>query len=67
MNGDVAAFKGADPLAPVLRLWFCNAWHDVPTIAQLMAWSFDGIAETPDGSRVEPDAPNSWLTLLGVV
>jgi hypothetical protein len=32
-----------------------------------MEWTFDGVAETPDGSRVEPDAPDSWLTLLGVV
>jgi hypothetical protein len=67
MNGDVAAFRGPDPLTPRLRLWFGDRWHDVPTIAELMAWSLDGVAETPDGSRVEPDAPNSWLTLLGVV
>lgn len=67
MHGDVAAFRGADPLTPVLRLWFAAAWHDVPTIAQLMEWSLDGVAETPDGSRVEPDAPSSWLTLLGVI
>jgi hypothetical protein len=67
MNGDVAAFRGPDPLTPRLRLWFGDRWHDVPTIAELMAWTFDGVAETPDGSRVEPDAPNSWLILLGVV
>ena len=73
MNGDVAAFRGADPLTPTLRLWFgtpgqtAAAWHDVPSIAQLMEWTLDGVAETPDGARVEPDAPNSWLTLLGVV
>jgi len=67
MNGDIAAFKGRDPLTPVLRLWFRNAWHDVPTIAQLMEWTLDGVAETPDGSRVEPDAPDSWITLLGVI
>ena len=73
MNGDVAAFRGPDPLTPVLRLWFgtpgqtAAAWHDVPSIAQLMEWTLDGVAETPDGSRVEPDAPESWLSLLGVV
>ena len=73
MNGDVAAFRGPDPLTPTLRLWFgtpgqtAAAWHDVPSIAQLMEWTLDGVAETPDGSRVEPDAPDSWLTLLGVV
>jgi len=67
MTGDVVAFKGPDPLSPVLRLWFSERWHDVPTIAQCMEWTFDGTAETPDGSRVEPDAPESWLSLLGVV
>jgi hypothetical protein len=67
MNGDVAAFKNGDPFTPRLRLWFDGAWFDVPTIAQCMEWTFDGVAETPDGSRVEPDAPHSWLTLLGVV
>ena len=67
MIGDVAAFKGPDPLTPVLRLWFGQRWHDVPTIAQCMEWSFDGVAETPDGSRVEPDAPDSWLALLGII
>jgi hypothetical protein len=67
MNGDVAAFKTGDPLTPRLRLWFGGAWFDVPSIAQCMEWSFDGVAETPDGSRVEPDAPDSWLTLLGVI
>jgi hypothetical protein len=67
MDGDVAAFKGPDPLTPVLRLRWRGVWVDVPTTAELMEWSLDGVAETPDGSRVEPDAPNSWLSLLGIV
>jgi len=67
MNGDAAAFKGPDPLTPVYRLWWCGQWVDVPTIAELMAWSMDGVCETPDGSRVEPDAPDAWLSLLGIL
>lgn len=63
MHGDVAAF--ADGAGVRLRLWFADAWRDVPSIAELMEWTLDGVAETPDGSRVEPDAPDSWLTLLG--
>lgn len=66
-TGDVVAFKGPDPLTPILRLWFCDVWHDVPTIAQCMQWTFDGMAETPDGRTVEPDDFDSWLALLGVV
>jgi hypothetical protein len=67
MDGDVAAFKGQDPLTPVFRLLWRGAWVDVPTTAELMEWSLDGVAETPDGSRVEPDAPESWLSLLGII
>ena len=67
MDGDVAAFKGPDPLTPVFRLLWRGVWIDVPTIAECMEWSHDGVAETPDGSRVEPDAPNSWLSLLGII
>lgn len=62
MDGDVAAFG---PTAR-LRLWFGGAWRDIPSIAECMEWSLDGVAETPDGSRTEPDAPNSWLTLLAL-
>jgi len=68
MTGDVAAFRNpANPLTPVLRLWFRGAWHDVPTVAECMAWSLDGVCETPDGRMVEPDHPDAWLSLLGVV
>lgn len=64
MDGDVAAF--ADGAGVRLRLWFASAWRDVPSMAECMEWTLDGVAETPDGSRVEPDAPNSWLSLLGL-
>jgi hypothetical protein len=67
MHGDVVAFKGADPFVPVFRLWWHGVWVDVPTIAECMEWAADGIAETPAGDRVETDAPDSWLSLLGVV
>ena len=64
MHGDVAAF--ADGAGVRLRLWFASAWRDVPSIAELMEWTLDGVAESPDGSRVEPDAAESWLSLLGL-
>ena len=66
-SGDVVAFNGPDPLTPVLRLWFRGVWHDVPTIAECMEWTVDGMAQTPDGRTVEPDDSDSWLSLLGVV
>lgn len=67
MNGDCAAFNGPDPLTPVFKLWFRGAWYVVPTVAQIMEWTLDSIVESPDGCRVEPDAPESWLSLLGLV
>ena len=68
MTGDVAAFRNpANPLVPILKLWFHGRWFDVPTTDDLMGWSFDGVCETPDGSMIEPDAPTAWLSLLGVV
>lgn len=38
-----------------------------PTAEQLQFWMFDGVAETPDGERVEPDHPDSWISLLGYI
>jgi hypothetical protein len=68
MNGDCAAFRNpANPMVPTLKLWFGGVWHDVPTTDQCMAWSLDGVCETPDGRMVECDAPDAWLSLLGVV
>lgn len=67
MTGDVALFKTTDPLNPELRLYFRGAWHPVPSIAEMMELTFDSICRTPDGDSCEPDAPESWLTLLGLV
>lgn len=67
MKGDTAAFKGLDPLQPVYRLWFAGKWHDVPTIAQITEWTLDTICPTPEGDTVEPDNPDSWLSLLGLI
>jgi hypothetical protein len=67
MRGDIAAFKSGNPLEPVFRLWWDGAWVDVPTLAALHEWTFDSRCETPDGRIVEPDAPDSWLSLLGLV
>lgn len=41
--------------------------YDVPCEADLEAWVFDSVCETPDGVTVEPDHPDSWLRLLGLI
>jgi len=62
-TGDVAAFG---PFR-VLALCFGDAWHVIPSHADALRWTLDGMAETPDGRTVEPDDPDSWLVFLGLV
>jgi len=62
-TGDVAPFG---PFR-VLRLFFRGEWHLVPSHAEALRWTLDGMADTPDGRTVEPDDRDSWLTLCGLV
>ena len=62
-TGDVAAFGPHR----VLRLYYGTQWHLVPSHEAALRWTLDGLAESPDGRTVEPDAPDSWLALLGLV
>jgi hypothetical protein len=51
-----------------LEMIWCGKWWPVPTMGEVEAWAlFDGVAETPDGRTVEPDAPDAWPVLLGVI
>ena len=38
-----------------------------PGLATLQRYMDNGVAKTPDGRRVEPDHPESWLSLLGMI
>lgn len=38
-----------------------------PTTGEVREWVMDSVCETPDGRTVEPDHPDSWLRLLGLV
>ena len=42
-------------------------WWPVPTQGEMEEWTFDSFAENPRGDSVEPDAPDSWLSLLGLI
>lgn len=44
-----------------------SEWYETPTLRQLEEWSFDGVCETPEEERVEPDHPRSWLSILGLI
>ncbi|HGM4991400.1 TPA: hypothetical protein ACKPYT_004681 [Pseudomonas aeruginosa] len=41
--------------------------YAVPSMAELEAMVFDSVCETPDGDTVEPDHPDSWLSILGLI
>lgn len=41
--------------------------YDTPSMEELEMWSYDSVCETPDGDTVEPDHPDSWLSLLGLI
>ena len=41
--------------------------YDTPCFEQLESWVFDSVCETPDEDRVEPDHPDSWLYILGLI
>lgn len=40
---------------------------DVPSMSEIEGWVVDSVCETPDGDCVEPDHPDSWLSLLGII
>jgi hypothetical protein len=65
-NGAVGRFKQKDG-SNVLKLRFNRKWHLVPTMDEIQAWTLDSVCETPDGRMLEPDHPDSWLSLLGLV
>lgn len=49
------------------RIQWRGKFWTAPSEAELNAWTFDSVCETPDGRSVEPDAPDSWLRILGLV
>lgn len=50
-----------------LEMHWSGRWWLVPSLGDVEAWALDSVAETPDGRTVEPDHPESWTRILGVV
>ncbi|MBO18819.1 hypothetical protein [Herbaspirillum sp.] len=46
---------------------WARQWWPVPTVGEVHAMALDSVAETPDGRTVEPDHPQSWPRLLGLI
>jgi hypothetical protein len=41
-----------------------TGWYDVPDLEDIEEWTFDSCCPTPAGDDVEPDHPDSWLSIL---
>jgi hypothetical protein len=66
-DGAVGRFTNTKTGHTFLKLRFQRRWYTVPTMEEVQAWTLDSVCETPDGRMVEPDAPDSWLSLLHLV
>lgn len=42
-------------------------WYQVPTMAEVEDWTFSDTVPTPADDDLEPDHPDSWLRLLGLI
>ena len=66
MDGDVIRSVKEDPHG-ILIMWWNGQWLPIPTIDEFQEWTIDSVCPTPDGTDVEPDHPDSWLSLVGLV
>jgi hypothetical protein len=61
----------ADRIRPGEDAWpdvfWRGKWWPVPTLSEVESWALDSLAETPDGRTVEPDHPEAWPRILGVI
>lgn len=42
-------------------------WYELPTVEDIEEWTFDSVCPTPAEDELEPDHPDSWLSLLGLI
>lgn len=42
-------------------------WYQVPTLEEVESWTFSDTVPTPADDDLEPDHPDSWLRLLGLI
>lgn len=42
-------------------------WYQVPTLEEVEEWTFSDTVPTPADDDLEPDHPDSWLRLLGLI
>jgi len=44
-----------------------EGWYDIPNLEDIEEWVFDSVCFTPADDELEPDHPDSWLSLLGLI
>ena len=66
-DGAVGRFTRMATGEKFLKLRWHSRWFEVPTMEEVERWTLDSVCPTPDGNDVEPDHPDSWLVLLGLV
>lgn len=44
-----------------------QGWYQIPDNEDIEEWTFDSVCFTPGDDEVEPDHPDSWLSLLGMI
>jgi len=72
-SDDIAATSAAEAGRPidqagtVRRMMWRGKWWQLPTDTELELWVMDSCCETPDGRTVEPDHPESWLSILNLI
>lgn len=66
-DGAVGTFVHRTTGEKFLKLRWHRKWWPVPTMDEVQAWTLDSVCPTPAGDIVEPDHPDAWLSLLGLV
>jgi hypothetical protein len=59
-------FRRAAMVFPKTIQWRGQTYQ-VPSMSEIEVWVLDSVCETPEGDCVEPDHPDSWLSLLGII
>jgi hypothetical protein len=60
------SFRRAAMVFPKTIQWRGQTYQ-VPSMSEIEEWVLDSVCETPEGDCVEPDHPDSWLSLLGII
>ena len=67
VSGDIVRRKPDPAGDPVSMLLWKGEWIIFPSVECFEEWTMDSVCPTPDGDIMEPDHPDSWLSLARLV